>query len=59
MWTDNDNQLKRAFKFKDFSQAFGFMIRVALAAEKWTIIPFGPMYTIKWTFRFLHMTLGI
>ena len=24
----------RVFKFKDFSEAFGFMVRVALAAEK-------------------------
>ena len=27
-------QLHRAFEFKDFSQAFAFMTRVALAAEK-------------------------
>lgn len=26
--------IERAFKFKDFSEAFGFMSRVALAAEK-------------------------
>ncbi|MHA6689174.1 4a-hydroxytetrahydrobiopterin dehydratase [Devosia sp. A449] len=26
--------IERAFKFKDFSEAFGFMGRVALAAEK-------------------------
>lgn len=26
--------IERAFKFKDFSEAFGFMTRVALAAEK-------------------------
>lgn len=35
-WTlaDGDKQLKRAFKFKDFSEAFGFMSRVALLADK-------------------------
>ena len=26
--------IRRSFKFKDFSEAFGFMTRVALAAEK-------------------------
>lgn len=34
MWTKSGNQLKRTFNFKDFSQAFSFMTRVALAAEK-------------------------
>ncbi|WP_449393904.1 4a-hydroxytetrahydrobiopterin dehydratase [Devosia riboflavina] len=31
---DSDKQLKRSFKFKDFSEAFGFMSRVALLADK-------------------------
>ncbi|MGJ7031027.1 4a-hydroxytetrahydrobiopterin dehydratase [Niabella hirudinis] len=34
MWTENDNKLYRKFSFKDFSEAFGFMTRVAMAAEK-------------------------
>jgi 4a-hydroxytetrahydrobiopterin dehydratase len=34
MWKEENNKLKKSFKFKDFSQAFGFMARVALAAEK-------------------------
>lgn len=34
MWVEADNKLKRSFQFKDFSQAFSFMTRVALAAEK-------------------------
>lgn len=34
MWTENNNQLYRTFRFKDFSEAFAFMTRVALAAEK-------------------------
>lgn len=35
-WTVNEaeGKLTRAFKFKDFSEAFGFMARVALLAEK-------------------------
>ena len=34
MWTEENNKLQRSFKFKDFSEAFAFMTRVALAAEK-------------------------
>ena len=34
MWTEENNSLKKTFKFKDFNEAFGFMTRVALAAEK-------------------------
>jgi 4a-hydroxytetrahydrobiopterin dehydratase len=34
MWTENNNKLYRKFSFKDFSAAFAFMTRVALAAEK-------------------------
>ena len=35
-WTLNDDRttISRTFKFKTFSEAFGFMTRVALAAEK-------------------------
>jgi 4a-hydroxytetrahydrobiopterin dehydratase len=33
-WTEQDNRLKKNFKFKDFSEAFAFMTRVALIAEK-------------------------
>jgi len=34
MWTEENNQLKRSFQFSNFSEAFGFMTRVAFAAEK-------------------------
>ncbi|MBC7922777.1 MAG: 4a-hydroxytetrahydrobiopterin dehydratase [Ferruginibacter sp.] len=34
MWKEEDNKLKRTFEFGDFSEAFGFMTRVALIAEK-------------------------
>jgi 4a-hydroxytetrahydrobiopterin dehydratase len=33
-WTIARGNLHRTFEFKDFSQAFAFMARVALAAEK-------------------------
>ena len=34
MWEEKNNSLYRKFQFKDFSEAFAFMTRVALAAEK-------------------------
>lgn len=34
MWIEENNQLKRIFEFKDFVEAFGFMTKVALHAEK-------------------------
>ena len=34
MWTKKDNALKKTFKFKNFIEAFSFMTRVALIAEK-------------------------
>ena len=33
-WTLVEGKLRRELKFSDFSEAFGFMARVALAAEK-------------------------
>jgi 4a-hydroxytetrahydrobiopterin dehydratase len=32
-WTVEQGKLHRVFEFRDFSQAFGFMTQVALAAE--------------------------
>ncbi len=34
MWLEENNALKQTFTFKDFSEAFSFMTRVALLAEK-------------------------
>ena len=34
MWKEENNALQRTFTFKDFSEAFAFMARVALLAEK-------------------------
>jgi 4a-hydroxytetrahydrobiopterin dehydratase len=33
-WKENDRTLEKEFKFKDFTDAFGFMTKVALIAEK-------------------------
>lgn len=42
MWQETNNSLYRKFEFKDFSEAFAFMTRVALIAEKMNHHP-------KWT----------
>lgn len=34
MWKEENNQLTQTFKFKNFVEAFGFMSKVALVAEK-------------------------
>jgi len=34
MWEEKDNRLHRQFVFKNFSEAFAFMTRVAILAEK-------------------------
>ena len=34
MWQEQDNKLYRKFQFKNFSEAFAFMTRVAMEAEK-------------------------
>ena len=33
-WTFSEKRIERSFRFADFSEAFAFMTRVALAAEK-------------------------
>lgn len=33
MWIEEDNKLKKTFEFKDFQEAFAFMVRVAFLAE--------------------------
>ena len=44
-WKETDNKLTRTFKFKDFNEAFGFMTRVALIAEK---MNHHPTWTNTW-----------
>jgi 4a-hydroxytetrahydrobiopterin dehydratase len=34
MWQEKDNKLYKKFQFKNFSEAFAFMTRVAMEAEK-------------------------
>lgn len=34
MWKEENNKLYKKFQFKNFSEAFAFMTRVAIEAEK-------------------------
>jgi 4a-hydroxytetrahydrobiopterin dehydratase len=45
MWTEKNDTLYRKFEFKDFSEAFAFMTRVALIAEK---MDHHPKWTNVW-----------
>ena len=44
-WEEKHNSLYRKFEFKDFSEAFAFMTRVALIAEK---MNHHPTWTNTW-----------
>lgn len=45
MWKEIDNSLYRKFEFNNFSEAFAFMTRVAMIAEK---MDHHPRWTNVW-----------
>lgn len=45
MWKEESDRLTKTFMFKDFSEAFGFMTRVAMIAEK---MNHHPTWTNTW-----------
>ena len=45
MWKEENNSLYRKYTFKDFSEAFAFMTRVAMIAEK---LNHHPKWTNTW-----------
>lgn len=45
MWKKENNRLVKSFRFADFNEAFGFMTRVALEAEK---MNHHPTWTNTW-----------
>lgn len=45
MWKEENNKLYRKFQFVDFNEAFGFMTRVAMEAEK---MNHHPLWTNVW-----------
>ena len=46
MWTEENNKLYRKVSFKDFSEAFAFMTRVAMLCEK---ADHHPTWTNTWS----------
>lgn len=52
MWEETDNKLRRTFTFTDFSEAFAFMARVALVAEKMDHHP-------EWTNVYNKVTIAL
>ncbi|HEY9046210.1 MAG TPA: 4a-hydroxytetrahydrobiopterin dehydratase [Ohtaekwangia sp.] len=44
-WKTENNKLKKTFTFKDFTEAFGFMTKVAIVAEK---MNHHPTWTNTW-----------
>ena len=44
-WQEENNRLKKTFKFRDFGEAFAFMTRVAMIAEK---MDHHPTWTNTW-----------
>ena len=45
MWEETNNKLYKKFQFSDFSEAFAFMTRVAIEAEK---MDHHPTWTNTW-----------
>ena len=45
MWKEENNKLYRKFQFKNFSEAFAFMTRVAIEAER---MDHHPLWTNVW-----------
>ena len=45
MWQETENKLYRKFLFRNFSEAFAFMTRVAIEAEK---MNHHPLWTNVW-----------
>ena len=45
MWQETENKLYRKFVFRNFSEAFAFMTRVAIEAEK---MNHHPLWTNVW-----------
>ncbi len=50
-WIEEDHALVKEFVFKDFSQAFAFMVRVAMVAEKMNHHPWWSNVYNKVEFR--------
>lgn len=53
MWREENNRLTKTFIFADFTQAFGFMTKVAIVAEK---MNHHPTWTNTWNKVTIELT---
>ncbi|MFZ2907481.1 MAG: 4a-hydroxytetrahydrobiopterin dehydratase [Cyclobacteriaceae bacterium] len=53
MWKEENNRLTKTFKFKDFTEAFGFMTKVAIVAEK---MNHHPTWTNTWNTVYIELS---
>lgn len=52
MWIEKDDKLQKIFEFKNFSEAFAFMTRVAIEAEK---LNHHPWWSNVWNRVEIHL----
>ena len=52
-WIEQSDRLSRAFRFSDFSEAFAFMTRVAMEAEK---MDHHPTWSNVWNRVEIHLS---
>lgn len=52
MWIEENNRLKKTFEFRDFIEAWGFMNKVAMIAEKMDHHP-------NWSNVYNHVTIEL
>ena len=52
-WIEQSDRLSRAFRFSDFSEAFAFMTRVAMEAEK---MDHHPSWSNVWNRVEIHLS---
>jgi len=52
-WSLDGDAIVRTFKFKDFSEAFAFLTRIAMHAEK---VDHHPEFTLVWNRVDFHLT---
>lgn len=53
MWKEENGRLSKEFNFKDFSEAFSFMTRVAMLAEK---MDHHPDWSNCWNKVHIHLS---
>ncbi len=53
MWQEDQNKLTKTFRFRDFTEAFGFITKVAIEAEK---MNHHPTWTNTWNTVYIELS---